>query len=272
MTLDEPLRQKLLRLRQDLSRKRRTILAFSGGVDSTFLMAMLKEAGTNFLAVTAVSPTMPAHDREQSVSLARALDVGHRIIASGEMDNPRFVKNDFDRCFHCKDDLFSRLVTMAREEGFDHVVDGSTADDLYDHRPGMRAKMAHGVESPLLDAGLTKEELRLHSRTLGLPTWNRPASPCLSSRISYGEPIESEALRMIESGETWLKDHGFDIVRVRKQHHTARIEIPEEQMARFLDPGFRHETNLFFRNLGFQFISLDLEGFASGKLNRMVLK
>lgn len=269
---NEVLRNKLDRLRLDLSRPVRFLLAYSGGVDSSFLLAMLKEVGADFLAVTAVSPTMPATDREQALQLVRALGVAHRIIESGEMTNPHFVKNDGDRCFYCKDDLFSRLLVLAKEENYPLVIDGSTADDASDYRPGMRAKALHGVHSPMMVVGLTKEELRCESRRMGLPTWNRPASPCLSSRISYGEPIELVALNMVEEAEKWFKDMGFAIVRVRKQHLTARIEVPEAEITRFMDPDLRQKTIEKLRQLGFQFVSLDLEGFASGRLNRLVLK
>ncbi|MBF0347362.1 MAG: ATP-dependent sacrificial sulfur transferase LarE [Magnetococcales bacterium] len=272
MKHEETLQKKLLHLRQDLLQGGRTILAYSGGVDSTFLMAMLKESGARFLAVTAVSPTMPARDREQASLLAQERNVPHRIITSGEMDNPEFVKNDANRCFHCKDDLFARLTALAREEGFHRIVDGSTADDVQDYRPGMKAKRLHRVASPMMDAGLTKEEVRIASRGMGLPTWNRPASPCLSSRITYGEPIELAALEMVAAGEQWLKNQGIHVVRVRKQQRTARIEVPESEMTRFMDPHFRRETNRVFRDMGFQFVSLDLEGFASGRLNRQILE
>lgn len=272
MDAEVVLAEKLGRLRVDLRQPVRTVLAFSGGVDSAFLLAMLKEAGADFLAVTAISPTMPAHDREQAQVLAGSLGVVHRMIESGEMANPDFVKNDAHRCFHCKDDLFSRLVALARDEGFHRVVDGSTADDLADYRPGMKAKALHGVQSPVMDAGLTKAEVRIQSQRLGLPTWNRPASPCLSSRITYGESIEVSSLRMVDAGENWLKSQGLEVVRVRKQQRTARIEVSEAEMVRFFDPGFRCETIRVFRDLGFQFVSLDLEGFSSGRLNRLVLE
>ncbi|MBF0422961.1 MAG: ATP-dependent sacrificial sulfur transferase LarE [Magnetococcales bacterium] len=270
MHAEDELRDKLNRLRHDLSRPGRSILAFSGGVDSTFLLAMLKEVEADFLAVTAVSPTLPAADREQAITLAARLGVAHRIIASGEMANPDFIKNDANRCFHCKDDLFSRLVALAQTEGFHRIIDGSTADDATDYRPGLRAKALHGVHSPIMDAGLTKQDIRIQSQRMGLPTWNRPASPCLSSRITYGEPIDLTALKMVESAESWLKNHGLEVVRVRKQQRTARIEVPEADMIRFMDPSFRLETNRVLRDIGFQFISLDLEGFASGRLNRLV--
>ncbi|MBF0437310.1 MAG: ATP-dependent sacrificial sulfur transferase LarE [Magnetococcales bacterium] len=266
------LHSKLNRLRLDLRRPVRFLLAYSGGVDSSFLLAMLKEVGSDFLAVTAVSPTMPASDRNQALQLAQTLGVAHRIIESGEMANPLFVKNDADRCFHCKDDLFTRLLALAHAEGYDQVMDGSTADDASDYRPGMRAKTLHGVHSPLMAAGLTKEELRLESQRMGLPTWDRPASPCLSSRISYGEPIDLTALNMVEEAEKWFKTQGFPVVRVRKQHLTARIEVPEAEITRFIDPDLRLRTIHTLRQLGFQFVSLDLEGFASGRLNRLVMQ
>ena len=259
-------------LQDSLKKSGRVLLAFSGGVDSSFLLAMLLAAKVDTLAVTAISPTMPSWDRESVQAVIDKLQAPHRLIESGEMEDENFVSNPPDRCFYCKNDLFGRLRLLADQEGFTVVMDGSTADDLQDYRPGTGARDKHGVISPLQEAGFSKQEVRQLSREMGLPTWNRPASPCLSSRISYGDPIELASLQMIEAAESWLRVKGFSQLRVRKQDTTARIEIPEEAIADFLAKELRSESVDYLKSLGFKFVTLDLEGFASGKLNRVLEK
>ncbi|NGZ05565.1 MAG: ATP-dependent sacrificial sulfur transferase LarE [Magnetococcales bacterium] len=245
------------------------LVAFSGGVDSTFLLLAVQESGIRYLAVTARSPTMPQHDLHDVERIVSAFRCHHRFIDSAEISDPDFVRNAPDRCFHCKSDLFGRLTALAGIEGYARVVDGSTTDDLHDYRPGMQAKQRYAVASPLLEAGLNKEEIRLLSRSKGLPTWDKPASPCLSSRIVYGEPIRIESLRMVEQAETALRSLGFAPLRVRKQGETARIEVTTTQMERLLAPDLRQMVVDKVRGCGFKFVTLDLEGFQSGKLNRM---
>ena len=246
------------------------LIAFSGGVDSTFLVMAVKESGIPYLAVTALSPTMPARDRADVESAICALDLNHRFIASGEMDDPNFVNNAPDRCFFCKSDLFKRLTELARQEGLATVLDGSTTDDMADYRPGLRAKDHYQVRSPILEAGLNKDDVRWLSRAKGLTSWDKPASPCLSSRISYGEPIVLESLRRVEEAETRLRELGFGTLRVRKQGETARIELLDDDMARLLDPVLRRRVTEAVLQAGFRYVSLDLEGFQSGKLNRVI--
>lgn len=246
------------------------LVAFSGGVDSTFLVAAVQESGAPYLAVTAFSPTMPARDMEDVQTAVREMQINHRIIESGELQDENFVKNAQDRCFYCKSDLFKRLVEIAQHEGFASVLDGSTLDDMSDYRPGMQAKHQFLVKSPLLDGGLSKDEIRWLAQRKGLKVWNKPASPCLSSRISYGEPILLDALRMVESAENQLRALGFGILRVRKQGETARIELDEGEIARMLDPEMRKQVTVGLMQVGFKYVSLDLEGFRSGKLNRVI--
>ncbi|MBF0455168.1 MAG: ATP-dependent sacrificial sulfur transferase LarE [Magnetococcales bacterium] len=268
----ERLEEKKEKLHHTVRQLGRVMVAFSGGVDSSFLWASLLEAGVETLAVTTLSPTMPVWDRESVDRVAKQLQAPHRLIESGEMGDDNFVRNPPDRCYYCKKDLFTRLNTLARAEGYDVVVDGCTADDLDDYRPGLTARDQQGVVSPLMAVGMTKEEVRFLSKQMGLPTWNRSASPCLSSRIAYGEPIEPASLRMIEDAERWLLAQGFSELRVRKQGSTARIELLAEEIPRFMSASMRQKSSQYLRQLGFQFVTLDLEGFKSGKMNRVLGK
>src|SRR5271157_1731659 len=187
--------QKLLSILRDIES---AVLAFSGGVDSTFLLKVMKESGMRALAVTAYSETMPAAELENAVTLAKIIDVTHRVIMTDEMSNPDFIRNPRDRCFYCKDELFSRLAVIARAEEYRFVIDGSNYDDLADWRPGRQAAARHGTRSPLLEAGLSKDEIRVLSKKIGLPTWSKPASPCLSSRFPYGTLITKDGLKRVE--------------------------------------------------------------------------
>ncbi|MBF0095979.1 MAG: ATP-dependent sacrificial sulfur transferase LarE [Magnetococcales bacterium] len=248
----------------------RVVVAFSGGIDSTFLLQAVLDAGVDYLAVTALSPTMPAQDRCDVEGLVARMAVVHRFIASGEMEDPQFVRNDANRCYYCKSDLFRRLTALARAEGYDCVLDGSTVDDGGDYRPGLRAKGEHGVGSPLWEVGLGKAEVRQLARWKGLSNWDKPASPCLSSRISYGEAIEPASLRMVEGAERVLRVLGIRTLRVRKQGETARIELLEEDIPRLLQAELRRQVTREIMALGFKYVTLDLEGFCSGKLNRVI--
>ncbi|MBF0295635.1 MAG: ATP-dependent sacrificial sulfur transferase LarE [Magnetococcales bacterium] len=262
-------REKYQAMQAALRNRKNALVAFSGGVDSTLLVAAVQASGIPYLAVTATSPTMPAQDLDDVRTVVDRLRLAHRFIESKEIDDPGFVRNGPDRCFFCKSDLFQRLAHLARAEGYLHLFDGSNRDDLDDYRPGFQAKKQYQVESPLLEAGLDKNDIRLLSRELGLPTWDKPASPCLSSRIAYGEPIRIDSLRMVEQAETWLKAQGFTTVRVRKQGDCARIELTEHELPRLLEPALRRQAATALREIGFAFVTLDLEGFQSGKLNRV---
>jgi uncharacterized protein len=259
--------EKLQRLTDILKGMDGAVLAYSGGVDSTFLLKALKLSGIRKLAVTSKSPTVPPQDLEDAVRMAREIGAKHRVIETSEMEDENFTANSVDRCFHCKDELFAKLRAIADEEGFAFILDGTTLDDASDHRPGMRAAELHGVRSPLLEAGFRKEDIREVSKALGLDTWEKPSSACLSSRIPYGTPITIESLKRIEESERVLRALGFKALRVRAHGPVARIEVPEAQMPEVLKvKGVIAER---LRECGFKFVALDLEGLRSGSMNRL---
>lgn len=243
------------------------VIAYSGGVDSTFLLKTATISGIKTLAVTGYSPTMPEHDFLNAKEMAQGMGVDHMIIETSELESDDFSKNPPDRCFHCKDELFGKLKLMAESEGYKFVLDGSNLDDLDDYRPGRKAAAKHSIRSPLIEAGLTKDDIRRLSFELGLPTWDKSSSPCLSSRFPYGEPITIEALRQIEAAESFLKSFGFKDLRVRHHKDIARIELREDDIHKMLDPEIRRTVSGKLKALGYKFISLDLEGFKSGRLN-----
>jgi uncharacterized protein len=246
------------------------VLAFSGGVDSSFLLAAMKKADMRILAVTAISETMPRKDRDNCASFIRELGVDHRFIQTSELSNESFVSNTPERCFFCKDELFRKLRVIAEEDGFHYVFDGSNSDDLEDYRPGRRAASIHGVRSPLAEQGLSKDKIRALSRELGLKTWDRPSSPCLSSRIPYGRRITAEALARVERAEEFIISLGVHEVRVRDYGNSARIEVNEENMPLLLDPANRRLVTDRLRSLGYAFVSMDLEGYRSGNMNKVL--
>jgi uncharacterized protein len=250
-----------------LSGMESAVIAFSGGADSTFLVKAAVLSGMRAAAVTAVSPTLPERDLEDAQAMAKTIGVPHMLIDTGELGVSDFAKNPVDRCFYCKDELFGKLREIALSGDYRFVLDGSNLDDREDWRPGRKAAAKHGVRSPLIEAGMGKEEIRRFSRELGLSTWNKPASPCLSSRFPYGTPITAEALRQVGEAEKFLRSLGLDELRVRHCNETARIEIGEEEMPRLLSPDTRKAVVAKLQSLGYRFVSLDLEGFRSGKLN-----
>lgn len=243
------------------------VIAYSGGVDSTFLLKAAAFSGIRLMAVTGFSSTMPEQDLRDAGKFAEALGVPHKVIETAELDNDDFVKNPPDRCYHCKIELFGRLRLIAESEGYRFVLDGSNLDDLDDWRPGRRAAAALDVRSPLIEARMRKQDIRELSRALGLPTWDKPSSPCLSSRFPYGERITLDGLKRVESAESFLRSLGFREFRVRHHGDTARIEIREEDMPVMLDPGVRTSVAEKLKALGYKFITLDLEGFRSGRMN-----
>ena len=272
MSTEDPevLDQKFSRLLSCLKESESAVLAFSGGVDSSFLLTMMKIAGIRFLAVTGNSETVPEKALQEAISFAEREEVPHRVIATGEMQNESFVSNPPDRCFFCKQDLFQRIDRIAHEEDFRFVFDGSNVDDLIDYRPGKKAAELFDVRSPLAECGLSKDDIRLLSKKLGLETWDKPSSPCLSSRFPYGVRITLPLLKRIERAEEFLKTLGIETVRVRAHEDMARIEVTEQEMPFFFDTEIRHRITEALRSFGFCYISLDLEGFRSGSLNRVL--
>ncbi|MGO9377446.1 MAG: ATP-dependent sacrificial sulfur transferase LarE [Dissulfurispiraceae bacterium] len=257
--------QKLLTILKEMPS---VVLAFSGGVDSTFLLKALKDSGTRTMAVIASSETIPESELRHAEQMAALICLPYRVITTSELDNADFVRNPTNRCFYCKNELFLKLFKIADTEGYAIVVDGSNKDDLSDWRPGREAAIRHGVRSPLIEADLTKAEIRALSKCLGLPTWSKPSAPCLSSRFPYGLEITREGLKRVEEAEDFLKGLGFSELRVRNhQGNLARIEVGPAEIDLLLRPGLRELIAQRFRKLGFIHITVDIEGFRSGNLN-----
>ena len=267
------LEEKFNKLKNGLKEMDRVIIAFSGGVDSTFLLKAASVSGlSEVLAVTGQSESMPEEELCFSGEITSSLNVRHRIIKTNELDDANYSSNPPDRCYFCKKELFGRIREIANKEDFPFILDGTNADDAGDRRPGRRAAEAEGVESPLLDAGLSKDDIRKLSRTLDLPTWNKPATPCLSSRFPYGQKITSEALERVDKAETFIKKFGVKELRVRHHSDVARIEILPNDFPKLMDNASRKEIVDFLKSLGFKYVAIDLQGFRSGSFNELLLK
>ena len=272
MTAVASLDEKLAHLATILTEMGSVLVAFSGGVDSTLLLkvAVATLGKERVVAFTEDSPLHQAWEMAEAKSLAALLDVRHIIVSADELAMAEFVANPPNRCYLCKRVLYRDCQARAAELGLQQVVDGSTADDLHDYRPGRQALSELGIRSPLCEAGLGKEEIRAASRALGLPTWNKQALACLASRFPYGVEITRERLRQIEACETYLRDLGFTIFRVRYHHEVARIEVAESDLTRIVAAEVRLPLIKFFQQAGFTYITLDLQGFRSGSMNAML--
>lgn len=260
--------EKLFAILRDLGR---LIVAYSGGADSAYLAwAAHRVLGENALAITADSASMPASHKRAAEAFAHECGFRHEYIETREFENPDYVKNDKDRCFYCKDELFIRLESYANAHGFTHIVYGVNRDDLGDYRPGQNAAKLHSVRAPLAEAGIAKAELRELARRAGLSVWDRPASACLSSRVPYGTPVTVETIRTIEEGEEAVRALGFRQFRVRFHGELARIEIAKDELPKALTVEMAAALSAIFKRLGFLYVTLDLEGYRQGSLNAVL--
>lgn len=265
------LREKERKLFQILQGMGRAIVAYSGGTDSAYLAwAASRVLGENAVAITADSASMPESHKRDAEEFARLFGFRHEYIKTSEFDNPVFAANNADRCFHCKNELFERLEQVGKERGIKNIVYGVNVDDLGDYRPGQNAAAQHDVRAPLVEAGLRKAEIRELSRLAGLPTWNRPAAACLTSRIPYGTPITVETIKTVERGEEAVKALGFSQFRVRFHGELVRIEVAPEEMDKALTAEMARRFTAIFKPLGFHYVTLDLEGYRQGSLNEIL--
>jgi pyridinium-3,5-biscarboxylic acid mononucleotide sulfurtransferase len=250
----------------------RVAVAFSGGIDSTVVAQAAYEAlGDAAIAVTAVSESLAAGELDEAQELAKKIGIRHRVIRTEEFADPNYRRNDSNRCYFCKSELYGRLSGMLGELGVELIVSGANTDDMGDYRPGLRAASEHGVRHPLQECNLSKADVRALALAWGLPTWDKPATPCLSSRVAYGEDPTPERVRMIDQAEQWLRQHGLRILRVRyHKGDLARVEVSPDDLPRLIELELRGELITAFRALGFKFITLDLEGFRSGSMNSVI--
>jgi len=264
-------RDKLNILKLNIEKMGRIAIAFSGGVDSTFLLKVAHDVlGDNVIAVTARSSTFPEREFREASNFARELGVKHTVIISEELDIEGFSDNPLNRCYFCKHELFSKIKKIASEYGIKYIADGSNIDDLDDYRPGMKALHELGVVSPLKEAGLTKEDIRCISREMGLHTWDKPAFACLSSRFPYGEKITREKLNMVDQAEQYLLDLGFRQIRVRHHDDIARIEIAPGERSKFFDEKLMDQVYEAFKLIGFKYTALDMKGYRTGSMNETI--
>jgi pyridinium-3,5-biscarboxylic acid mononucleotide sulfurtransferase len=271
MTLSAEAVRKRAVLEERLCSLGRTLIAYSGGTDSAFLAgAAHKALGGDMLAVIADSPSLARFHLADAIAFANEQGIPIEVIRTEELNRPEYARNDSSRCFHCKDELFTVMERFARERDFATIAYGVNVDDKSDFRPGQAAASQHRVAAPLLEAGLTKQEIRDLAREEGMRIWDKPASACLSSRIEYGRPVTAEALSAVERGEDAIRNLGFRQFRVRHHGEIARIEIAQEEMPRALNPEIAGEFRKIFKALGFKFVTLDLEGFRSGSMNALL--
>lgn len=271
MQFQEDLREKKSRLEAELRQLGTVLVAYSGGVDSAYLTwAAHQVMGDKMIAVIADSASLARTQLSDALAFAEEQGFPVEVISTNELERPDYVRNDGQRCFQCKDELFDVMESIRSERGFDTIAYGVNLDDQGDFRPGQQAAKLHHVAAPLLQAGLTKQDIRDLAREAGLRIWDKPASACLSSRIEYGRPVTREALDVVERGEDAIRALGFRQFRVRHHGEIVRIEIAREELERALSPAMAAEFTAIFKNLGFKFVTLDLEGFRSGSMNALL--
>jgi uncharacterized protein len=264
-------RAKLENLKESIGRMGSLAVAYSGGVDSTFLLKVAHDVlDANVIAVTARSSTYPEREFREATDFAQKIGVRHRVIVSEELDIEGFADNPVDRCYFCKRELFTKILDVAKQHGLKYVADGSNIDDLGDYRPGMRAVMELGVVCPLKEAGMGKDDIRILSKEMNLPTWDKPAFACLSSRFPYGQKITREKLDAIDKTEQFLMDLGFRQVRVRHHGDMARIEVSAEERRKIFDTDLMDRIHEKFRQFGFAYVALDLKGYRTGSMNEVI--
>jgi uncharacterized protein len=270
--MDQSVEEKFARLKGIFRSIGRVVVAYSGGVDSTLLLRVAKESlgEEHVIAVTALSPLFPERELTGAKKMAQEMGLKHILIESNELEIEGFSKNPLNRCYFCKKELFEEMQNLARKEAISFVVEGSTLDDEMDHRPGRRAIQELGIRSPLQEARFTKEDVRELSRTLGLPTWDKPSFACLASRFPYGEEITPEGLRMVDEAENFLFSLGFKQVRVRHYQSLARIEVYPEEMSRLMNGSLREKVVNCLKKIGYRYVTLDLQGFRSGSMNEVL--
>jgi uncharacterized protein len=270
--MDRVIEDKLNSLREIFLSMNRVIVAYSGGVDSTFLLKVARDTlgDRNVIAVTALSPLYPERELRGAKEVAQKLGVKHLLIESNELKIEGFSKNPPDRCYLCKRELFSELRKFAQKENISYIVEGSTLDDEKDHRPGRKAIQEYGIRSPLVESLLFKEEIRKASKSMGLSTWDKPSFACLASRFPYYDEITEEGLRMVNEAEEFLAEIGFKQVRVRHYKDLARIEVYKEEIGKFLEDKTRERVVKYLKKIGYHYITLDLQGFRSGSMNEVL--